>query len=432
LSINIAHGENAEILWFRSQTYEIPHLFLMIKSTPHFDILIGGAGIVGLATAWQLLQKQPALRLAILEKEAYPAAHQSSRNSGVIHSGIYYEPGSAKAQNCIKGYRMLLDFAAEHHIPHQICGKVISAVDAVEIPVLHDILRRGRENQLAGIELLDEKASRDAEPYVQALESIWVPQAGIIDYGEVSNALARLLQEKDVSLYFDHEISEIRHEPHDVVVSSKYGDFGTNLFINCSGLYADRVALLTGMSGKFKILPFRGEFYAVSGATAGMVKHLVYPVPDQRFPFLGVHFTLRLDGGVEAGPNAVMAFAREGYRLYDINAGDLSEVLTYTGFYRMASKYWRKGWEEMHRSFSKKAFHKSMQRLVPAARIEDMRYSRSGVRAQCVSSQGKMIYDYLILEDERVINLVNAPSPAATSALSIGDFIADKALRKMA
>ncbi|HLF63639.1 MAG TPA: L-2-hydroxyglutarate oxidase [Saprospiraceae bacterium] len=403
----------------------------MLKNTPHFDILIGGAGIIGLSTAWQLLQKQPSLRIAVLEKESAPAMHQSSRNSGVIHSGIYYEPGSAKAENCLKGYRMLLDFAGEYKVPHRICGKIIAAVEVDEIPTLSDILHRGKDNHLDGIEVLDEKASREAEPHVQAMESIWVPQAGIIDYGGVSNVLAKQLQDLDASLYFDHAIIDLHQEPHHMVVSSQYGDFKTNLFINCCGLYADRIALLTGMRGKFRILPFRGEFYRLSGATAGMVNHLVYPVPDERFPFLGVHFTLRMDGNVEAGPNAMMAFAREGYRLYDINAGELSEILTYTGFYRMAIRYWKKGWEEMHRSLSKRAFHKSMQRLIPATRIEDMHYNRSGVRAQCVSSQGKMIYDYLILEEERVINLVNAPSPAATSALAIGEFIAEKAIGRL-
>ncbi len=403
----------------------------MLNNTPHFDVLIGGAGIVGLSTAWQLLRIQPSLRIAILEKESRPAMHQSSRNSGVIHSGIYYEPGSAKAENCLKGYRMLLDFAEEHKIPHRICGKVIAAVDTHEIPVLHDILRRGKLNNLSGIEILDEKASKEAEPHVQAIESIWVPQAGIIDYGEVSNELARQLQELGASLYFDHVITDIRHELHHVVISSKYGEFKTKLFINCCGLYADRVALMTGMIGRFKILPFRGEFYQLSGASAQMINHLVYPVPDQRFPFLGVHFTLRLDGSVEAGPNAVMAFAREGYRLYDVNIGELSEILLYTGFYRMAFRYWKKGWEEMRRSLLKKAFLKSMQRLIPATRIEDMSYHRSGVRAQCVSSDGKMIYDYLILEDERVINLVNAPSPAATSSLAIGEFLTEKAIAQL-
>jgi len=262
---------------------------------------------------------------------------------------------------------------------------------------------------------------------VQAMESIWVPQAGIIDYGVVSERLARNLQDLGVNFYFDHAVTGMHHEAGHVVIESQYGDFNAGLFINCCGLYADRIALLTGMSGKFRILPFRGEFYNITGPTSRLVRHLVYPVPDPRFPFLGVHFTLRLDGGLEAGPNAVMAFAREGYRLRNVNAGELSEILAFTGFYRMAYKYWGKGWEEMHRSFSKKAFLKSMQRLIPQARIEDMKYARSGVRAQCVASDGTMIYDYLILEEERIINLVNAPSPAATSALAIGEFIATKA-----
>lgn len=403
----------------------------MLSNAPHFDVLIGGAGIVGLSVAWQLILRDPSLRIAILEKEAQPAVHQSSRNSGVIHSGIYYEPGSAKAENCLKGYRMLLDFATEFQIPHRICGKVIAAVESGEVPTLRNIFQRGIQHGLSGIEILDEKASRGAEPHVQAIESIWVPQAGIIDFGSVAQVLVSQLQDKGASLYFDHIINDVRTDPQYVVIATKHGEFKTKLFINCCGLYADRVALLTGMTGKFKILPFRGEFYRLSEPSSALINHLIYPVPDQRFPFLGVHFTPRMDGSIEAGPNAVLAFAREGYQLSDINAGELSEMVFYSGFYKMAFRYWRKGMEEMHRSFSKHAFLKSVQRLIPAIRIEDMHYNRSGVRAQCVTTDGKMIYDYLVLEAERILNLVNAPSPAATSSLSIGESIAAIALNKL-
>jgi len=403
----------------------------VLENLPNYDVIIAGAGIVGLSTAWQLQRLDPTLRIAMLEKEPGPAMHQSSRNSGVIHSGIYYEPGSAKAENCLKGYRMLIEFAREYQIPHRICGKIIAAVEEDELPMLEDIHRRGIQNGLEGTEILDQKRSKEAEPHVRAISSIWVPQAGIIDYGVVSNTLARELQEKGAWLYFDHTVEDVHIELHEAVVSTRHGDFRAKLFINCCGLYADRVALKTGMTGKFRIMPFRGEFYQLSGPTARLVNHLVYPVPDPRFPFLGVHFTQRLDGSVEAGPNAVMAFSREGYQLLDIQADELSEILAFSGFYRMAFRYWRKGWDEMHRSFSKKAFLKSMRHLVPEARPEDMRYHRSGVRAQCVASNGKMIYDYLILEEERIINLVNAPSPAATSALAIGQFMAEKAMQRL-
>jgi L-2-hydroxyglutarate oxidase len=344
---------------------------------------------------------------------------------------VYYTPGSAKALNCIRGYQLLLEFAQEYHVNHRICGKIIAAVEEHEIPGLHDIYNKGVQNGLQGIELLDAEAGKSAEPHVDAIESLWVPQAGIIDFAKVCLKLTTLLQERGVSLYYDHEIKDISQELNHSVITTRYGDFESQLFINCCGLYADRVALLTGMEGKFRIFPFRGEFYQLSGKTAGMVNHLIYPVPDERFPFLGVHFTLRMDGTVEAGPNAVLAFAREGYKFSDVNIADVTEIMSYTGFYRMAFRYWDKGWGEMRRSVFRQAFLRSMQRLIPAAQIEDMKYSRSGVRAQCVSPDGKMIYDYLILENAYVINVVNAPSPAATSAFSIGEFLASKAINKL-
>jgi len=400
------------------------------KDTPSFDVLIAGAGIVGLATAWRLSLRQPQLKIAVLEKEPGPGVHQSSRNSGVIHSGVYYEPGSAKAENCLRGYRMLLDFADEFNIPYRICGKMIAAVEETELQRLTAIYDKGAANGLTGLEILDERGSSEVEPHVRAIRSVWVPQAGIIDYGTVCKHLVTQLQERGVSLYFDHQITDFRRELHHSVLSTQYGEFHSGLFVNCCGLYADKIAVLTGMTGTFRIMPFRGEFYKLSGSSRKMINHMVYPVPDPRFPFLGVHFTPRLDGGVEAGPNAVLAFAREGYRLGTVNVSELAEVLGYLGFYRMAMRYWRKGLQEMHRSLSKKAFLKSARHLVPGTRSEDITHARSGVRAQCVAANGKMIYDYLILEDEYVINLVNAPSPAATSAFSIGDFLTDKVLSK--
>jgi L-2-hydroxyglutarate oxidase len=399
--------------------------------TPTYDVLIAGAGIVGLATAWQLRLKRPDLSIAVLEKESRPAVHQSSRNSGVIHSGVYYEPGSAKAENCQKGYGMMLEFADTYEVPYRICGKLITAVEESELGVLKSIYDKGVANGLAGLEMLDAKTSRDAEPHLRALQSIWVPQAGIIDYGGVCERLAKLLQEHSVNLYYDHQIIDYRRELHHTVLTSTYGDFHAGLFINCCGLYADKVAVLTGMIGAFKIMPFRGEFYKLNELSRRLVKNMIYPVPDPRFPFLGVHFTPRLDGGVEAGPNAVLAFAREGYHFGSVDIAESAEILAYAGFYRMAFKYWRKGWQEMYRSISRAAFLRSAQHLIPELKSGDISRSRSGVRAQCVGSDGKMIYDYLILEDEKVINLVNAPSPAATSAFSIGSFLADKAIEKL-
>jgi (S)-2-hydroxyglutarate dehydrogenase len=399
-----------------------------LSSIPAFDIIIAGAGIVGLATAWQLIERSPQLRIAILEKERGPARHQSSRNSGVIHSGIYYKPGSAKADNCLRGYRMLLDFADHHNIPYRICGKFIAATQESELPLLRGIFSNGVAHGMQGLNMLDEKASRSAEPNVAAISSIWVPQAGIIDFGQVCITLMRRLQDRGAILYFDHRVEglEIYHDR--VQVATPYGSFAGGMFINCCGLYADRVAMLSGMWGKYRILPFRGEFYTLTSDAARLIRHMVYPVPDPRFPFLGVHFTPRMDDTVEVGPNAVLAFAREGYKFSTVNPGELSEILLYQGFYRMALRYWTRGLSEMHRSLSKKAFVQSVQRLVPAIGMASLKSGRSGVRAQCVGTDGMMLYDYLILESGRVINLINAPSPAATSALSVGDLIAAKAL----
>lgn len=395
-----------------------------------YDITIIGAGIVGMATAYKLLEMAPGLKVAVVDKEATVSFHQSDRNSGVIHSGVYYEPGSAKAVNCQKGYKALLEFCDAHDVPYDLCGKVIVAKDESELPTLHKIYQRGKENGLEPLEYLDQQEVREIEPHVRGIKGIRVPQAGIIDYKEVTEKLAELFVAKGGSLHMSTVVRDIKQQPDKIALVCPNDRIFTRSLVNCAGLYADKVAKLTGMEADFRIVPFRGEFYKLKKEKEYLVNGLIYPVPDMKFPFLGVHFTKRLHGGIEAGPNAVLAFRREGYKHLDIHPGELFESLVYPGFLRLAAKFWKKGFEEMYRSFSPPAFVKSMQKLIPEITLEDIERSRTGVRAQALDRHGNLIYDYFILEDARITNLCNAPSPAATSALAIGDFMARKVLGK--
>lgn len=397
----------------------------------HYDLAIIGGGIVGLATGWQLLNQHPDLRLVVLEKESAIATHQTDRNSGVIHSGIYYKPGSAKALNCVKGHAMLLDFCKTHGVPFELCGKVIVANKENQLPVLDGIFNRGIENGLNGIAKLDARDVKDIEPHCNAIQGIWVPQAGIIDYRQVANTLASLILSKGGDILTGFEVQRITEKQDHVVINSPNREIKTRYTISCAGLYSDHIAKLAGLKPPHKIVPFRGEFYALSPEASKMVRGLIYPVPDINFPFLGVHLTKRIHGGVEAGPNAVLAFRREGYKHLDIHFGELSEALRYPGFQRLARKHWRKGMEEMKRSFSKTAFLKSLQELVPELQSEHITRSRSGVRAQAIDKHGNMVDDYVLLEQDRILHLLNAPSPAATSCLSIGEFAAAKMEERM-
>ena len=399
--------------------------------TPVYDITIIGAGIVGLATAHQLLIESPGLKIAILEKEASISYHQSDRNSGVIHSGVYYEPGSAKAVNCQKGYKALIQFCDQHQVPYDLCGKVIVAKEESELQTLEKIYNRGKANGLDTIKYLNPQEIHEIEPHVVAIKGIHVPQAGIIDYLEVSHKLAEIFVQNGGEIMLLSKVLDIKQTPEVVEVHCKKQTFKTRALVNCAGLYADKVAEMTGMQADFKIVPFRGEFYKLKKEREYLVNGLIYPVPDMKFPFLGVHFTKRIQGGIEAGPNAVLAFRREGYKHLDIHAGELLESLSYPGFLKLASKFWKKGFEEMHRSFSPAAFVRSLQRLVPEIRLADIERSRSGVRAQALDKNGNLIYDYFFLENEHITNLCNAPSPAATSALAIGEFLSRKVLDKM-
>jgi L-2-hydroxyglutarate oxidase len=396
-----------------------------------YDITVIGGGIVGLATAWKIMERQPGLRIAVVEKEHAVGTHQTDRNSGVIHSGIYYKPGSAKAINCVKGYGMLLDFCLAHELEYDLCGKIIIAGDEEQIPTLKGIYDRGIQNGLKGLKMIDAQEAKAIEPHCRAVQGIWVPQAGIIDYIVVAEKLASLIRNGGGTIITGFKVDRISEDPHSIRISCDNRTITSQLAIGCAGLYADHLAKLAGLTPPHQIVPFRGEFYALRPEARHLVKGLIYPVPDVNFPFLGVHLTKRIDGGIEAGPNAVLAFRREGYQHLDIHVGELKEALAYSGFRKLAMKHWRKGLDEMHRSFSKRAFLKSLQRLVPELRMKDISRSRAGVRAQALDHDGNLVDDYVIIEQERMIHVCNAPSPAATSCLSIGEYVASIALTKM-
>jgi len=398
----------------------------------HYDIIIIGAGIVGLATAWRLLQKKPELSIAVLEKENKIAMHQTRHNSGVMHSGIYYKPGSLKAINCVNGYNQLISFCTQHNIPYDICGKIIVAVRDEQLPLLNTIYERGEKNGLKGLRIISSSEIKEIEPHVTTgIQGIWVPQAGIIDYATVAEKLAELICHNGSEVIFNAKAEKIIISDNEAAVQSTAGDFISSLMINCAGLYSDVVARLTQPNLDIRIIPFRGEYYKLKKEREHLVRNLIYPVPDPNFPFLGVHFTRMIQGGIEAGPNAVLAFRREGYHHTDFHAGEFLEILTWSGFRKIAWKYWRTELHELYRSFSKTAFAKALQELIPEIRESDLEPGGSGVRAQAVDRNGNLVDDFLILENRRVLNVCNAPSPAATSCLSIGEHIAAKAMRHL-
>lgn len=395
------------------------------------DIIIIGAGIVGLATAYKLKQANPNLKIALLDKEQDVAQHQTGHNSGVIHSGIYYKPGSLKAQNCKRGYDMLIQFCNDYGIAFDLCGKVIVATKDSERQSLDNIYKRGLENGLTGIRKISREEVKEVEPYVRSVEGIWVPQTGIIDYKDVSQKLLELFTTEGGEFYPNNEVVSIKYESSDVVVTTNKKEFKTRLIINCAGLFSDKVAKLTNKNIDIQIIPFRGEYYELKKEKEFLVKNLIYPVPNPDFPFLGVHFTRMIKGGIEAGPNAVLAFKREGYSRWQINLPQLVETLMYPGFRKIATKYWDEGMMEMKRSFSKKLFVKALQELVPDVQYDDVHRAGAGVRAQACDNEGGLLDDFSIVENKQSINVLNAPSPAATSSLSIGTTIAEIALKKI-
>jgi len=388
------------------------------------DVVIAGGGIVGLATAYQITNKYPQMKVTVLEKEAAVGMHQTGSNSGVIHSGIYYKPGSLKALNCREGRAMLEEFCKAEGIAFDICGKVIVAVNDSEVERLMNIYQRGQDNGVR-CEVIDRERLCEIEPHTAGIKAIWVPDAGIVGYRDVAIRLAEKLIECGGKVVNNAFVRGIQKCNGEVVVETSAGDFHGDYMINCTGLFCDRVATKTGERPESKVVPFRGEYYDLKPESYYLCNNLIYPVPDPQFPFLGVHFTRMIDGRMECGPNAVLAFAREGYRKRDINLRDLAEALSYKGFRRMASKHWKKGMGEMWRSFSKKAFVKALQRLVPSVTEDDLIRGRAGVRAQLLGMDGSLIDDFIILSSPRIINVCNAPSPAATSSLKIGKTIVE-------
>lgn len=402
----------------------------MPENSNSVDVLVVGGGIVGLATAWQLSRFEPGRRMLVLEKESTIAAHQTGHNSGVLHSGIYYRPGSRKAENCRAGIRMMTEFCRQEGIAHDICGKVIVATQAEELPRLHKLLERGRANGV-DCHLLGAERLREIEPHCAGLEAIHVPEAGIVDYRQVACRLGELLVKQGSSIVTNARVTAIQERSGEVVVETTAGEFRGKVLVNCAGLHSDRVTALGGSRPPMKILPFRGEYYEVKTEGEHLCRGLIYPVPDPQFPFLGVHLTRMIQGGLHCGPNAVLALAREGYRKSHVNFRDLAEVLSYPGFYRLAARHWRMGLEEMWRSISKAAFVRALQRLVPDIRDEMLVPSPAGVRAQAVAPDGSMVDDFALEEGRRVVHVINAPSPAATSSLSIGKWVADCAAAKL-
>ena len=388
------------------------------------DVVIAGGGIVGLATAYQITNKYPQMTVTVLEKESAVGIHQTGSNSGVIHSGIYYKPGSLKALNCREGRTMMDEFCMEEGIPYEICGKVIVAVNDSEVERLMNIYRRGQENGVR-CEIIDRERLCEKEPHTAGIKAIWVPDAGIVGYRDVAIRLAEKLVDRGGKVVNDAFVRGVQKGQGEVVVETSVGDFHGDYMINCTGLFCDRVAKKTGERPDSKVVPFRGEYYDLKPESYHLCNNLIYPVPDPQFPFLGVHFTRMIDGRMECGPNAVLAFSREGYRKRDINLRDLAEALSYKGFRRMAAKHWKMGMGEMWRSFSKKAFGKALQRLVPSVTEDDLIRGRAGVRAQLLGTDGSLIDDFIILSSSRIINVCNAPSPAATSSLKIGKTIVE-------
>jgi (S)-2-hydroxyglutarate dehydrogenase len=395
-----------------------------------YDIIIIGGGAVGLATALQLLNKKGSTKLLVLEKEKAVANHQTGNNSNVIHSGIYYKPGSLKARNCIQGYQMLIDFCNEQSIPYSLCGKVIVATDSNEVPLLENIYNRGIQNGLQNLRKLNAEQIREHEPHVAGIEGIFVPQTGIVDYRVVAEKYAQVVMAKGGEIRLGEKVIDIRTGGSDITVETDKQTYSAKLIVNCAGLYSDKIASLTSKVD-VRIIPFRGEYYKLKKEKEHLVKTLIYPVPDPNFPFLGVHFTTMIGGGVECGPNAVLAFGREGYKKSDIHLGELAETLAWPGFHKIVGKYWKTGMGEMYRSFSKGAFTKALQKLIPEIREQDLEPGGAGVRAQACDRTGGLLDDFLILEESHAINVCNAPSPAATSSLSIGLTVADLALKRI-
>jgi L-2-hydroxyglutarate oxidase LhgO len=398
-------------------------------SPDRYDVAIVGGGIVGLATARALLETAPRARLVILEKEAALGQHQTGHNSGVIHSGIYYRPGSFKARLCVEGARLLTEFCARQGIRVERVGKVIVATEAAELPRLQALFERGTANAVPGLALIDRDRLRELEPHAAAIRAIHSPATAIVDYGAVAADLARELVQAGATVETRARVLAARHGAGGFTLATSRLEVRARRLVNCAGLYSDVVARLAGAAPDVRIIPFRGEYYLLRPERRDLVRGLIYPVPDPEFPFLGVHFTRTVHGEVEAGPNAVLAFAREGYRFWQVHAGELWQTLGYRGFWAMARRYWRTGSYEMFRSLSRRAFVRALQRLVPAVGRGAVPRGGAGVRAQAVTPEGALVDDFRIVEAPDAVHVLNAPSPAATASLAIGQHIAGLAAR---
>jgi L-2-hydroxyglutarate oxidase LhgO len=385
-----------------------------------YNVIIVGGGIVGLAVALEITKRFPRLRLLLLEKEDGVARHQSGHNSGVIHSGIYYKPGSLKAKLCVDGAQAMLDFCREHDIPNKVCGKVIVATHEVELPRLEELRRRGECNGISGVRLIGTDEIREIEPHAGGLRGLLVPSTGITDYVAVCQKYAELIALQGGTILTSTAVVGLRRSGDEIVVETSGGGFTAAFLINCAGLFSDRISRMAGDDPQVMITPFRGEYYDLVPARASLVRGLIYPVPDPQFPFLGVHFTRRINGSVDAGPNAVLAFRREGYRRSDFSLRDMASAAIFPGFWRMAAQHWRSGLDEFRRSFSKAAFVRALQRLVPEVAEDDLIPGGSGVRAQAVRRDGALVDDFEFVPSRRMLHVLNVPSPAATASLVIG------------
>jgi L-2-hydroxyglutarate oxidase len=388
------------------------------------DVVVVGGGIVGLATAYAVLKKNPRTKLVVLEKESLVGAHQTRHNSGVIHSGLYYKPGSLKARNCLDGYAKLLQFCRENEIAYEVCGKVVVATSQAELAQLEMLFQRGLANGLTGIRKLNSHEIREIEPHCSGVAGLFVPQTGIVDYGEMVDVLKQQVLNLGAEVFMNQQVVQIDERSNGVIAQTHSRVVFATSLVSCAGLQSDRVANQTGSAHDLRILPFRGEYFELEPSAKHFVKNLIYPVPDPNFPFLGVHFTRRINDTIECGPNAVLAFAREGYQKTDFSLRDVSQTVTWPGFRKIARKYWRTGLGEYHRSLSKKAFVHALQKLVPEIEEKHLKPAGSGVRAQACSRDGQLLDDFEIRTSGRVTHVCNAPSPAATASLAIGEAIA--------
>ena len=396
-------------------------------SNSQFDIAIIGGGIIGLATALQLSRRFPSARCVVLEKETSLGQHQTGHNNCCIHTGIYYRTGSLKAQNCVRGARLLKEFCSQNGVAYEDCGKVIVATEESEVPALEELYRRGTANGVSGLQIIGPERLRKIEPHANGVKAIHSPETAIVDYNEVTDAYARLFQESGGDVRTDARVLSITSRPDGLTINTTRGSVSTRYLVNCAGLHADRIAAMTGVGTNVRLIPFRGEFYALKPRARSLVRNLIYPVPDPRFPFLGATFGRITSGIVRCGPNAMVAGSREGYSITTLDPSEVWSIVSQPAFWRMAARYWRTGFQEIYYSLSKAAFVRSMQKLVPEVKANDLERWGSGVRAQAILPNGSLVDDFVIEETRNAVHVINAPSPGATSSLSIGLHVTDRA-----